>query len=281
MILALFLATVWPFCEVARYEEPIHVPANVVSVDSTFYLLDAGLSRIVELSSDGLTVDIGGEGPGECSHPNSILPTDNGFAMLKPLKAEIIFTDSSRPSLKLPELMLARNLAPGYWVNGILFDSWDHVLVQLDSSGNILRTIIREPRMADTFPVWFFRSSWTVCPSHLVVETSNGLETYNYRGDLLTRRSLPPGPVGPSGGRTQAVLCIDEQAYVILRDEELVLMHVDTWTSISVTGVHHRPSTHYFWLDGHLVAVEGADGAIFGVDYGDEDRVIVIYRRQQ
>lgn len=281
MILAAILAMSWPFVEVARYEEPIHVPANVVSVDSTFYLLDAGLSQIIELAPPYDALDIAGEGPGECSHPNSILPVEDYFAMLKPLKAEIIFTDPARPSLKLPELMLARNLAPDYWVNGVLFDSWDYVLVQLDRNGDILRTILQEPRLVDRFPVWFFRSSWAPCSSHLTVETEAGLETYDHRGDLISRRSLPRGPVGPSGGRTQAVLCIDGETYVILRGDELVLMHVDTWTAVSVTGVHHRPSTHYFWLDGHLVAIEGADGAIFGIDYGDEDRVIVMYRRRQ
>lgn len=279
MILAAIL--LWSFVEVARYDEPVHVPANVVSVDSTFYLLDAGLSQIVELTPPYSVLDISGEGPGECSHPNSILPANGCFAMLKPLKAEIIFTDPARPSLKLPELLLARNLATDYWVNGVLFDSWDHVLVQLDSAGDILRTILREPHQADRFPIWFFRSSWAPCSSRLTVETDAGLEVYDHRGDLVSRRALPRGPIGPSGGRTQAVLCIDGETYVILRGDELALMHVDTWTAVAVTGVSYSPSTHYFWADGHLVAVEGADGAIFGIDYGDEERVIVMYRRQQ
>lgn len=91
------LEELWTLGGAEEDDQPLGFIGGVVYQDSLVYILDTKDSLVYIMNLEGRCLDlvnVEGDGPGQCSHPNTILAMgDNMLALVKGMPAKVIVTD--------------------------------------------------------------------------------------------------------------------------------------------------------------------------------------------
>ncbi|PJE63720.1 hypothetical protein COU89_01760 [Candidatus Roizmanbacteria bacterium CG10_big_fil_rev_8_21_14_0_10_45_7] len=310
MVLGLFVAKPssyaienWHFEEQFTYgdddEELLHIGSQVIMVGQNYYILDSGLSTVIELSSNGSWQEyvVEGEGPGECYQPNSLVKDQIGLVMLKALPPTLIYTDlekkqQPRAPVVIDRSFFARNMVyvdqnkhflanTIYTKDGLYFNA----LSLIDSTGHIEDNLLDTERVTgEDFPIWFYRNSWTYNNGKVAVMTDydysvtvfslNGSVIENIRGPTSKQES-------PLGTTLQGVFYSGETLLILPSSSGDILefQAPEEQKIIRVNGVRASSQAQYFWLNRDTLAVMyGWADRVFHT--GDEENhQITFFRR--
>ncbi|RJQ34609.1 hypothetical protein C4566_01920 [Candidatus Parcubacteria bacterium] len=299
----------WYFQEQFSYgsqeEELLHIGSQVIAVGQNCYILDSGLSTIIELSKNNSWKEysVEGEGPGECNQPNSLINTSDGFVMLKAMPPTLIYTDLKqqrfpKDSIAIQGAIFARNLTVSenndyFLLNTISIQDgdWFFTLSLLDSGGQRLNDIMSIPRQTqDPFPIWSFRNSWSYNRQRVAVitDTDYSVTVFGLSGEIQeTIRGLKnPGAIkdSPLGSQLQGVFYLEDLLLVLpYSSGDILEFHAPKEKKIiRVNGVKASSQAQYFWLNPDTLAVMyGWSDRVFHNNEEEENHQVTFFGRRK
>lgn len=284
-------------------EELLQTGSQVIMVDQNYYILDASLSTVIKVSSDGSwqEISVKGEGPGECYFPNSLVKGPNGFVLLKTLPPVLVYTDLTKTTQAPDQRMIengifARNLyypnqGEEFLVNIISAQEnrYFYTLSLINQTGEISITLLQTERMPEEdFPVWFYRNSWAVNDGKIAVinDYDYSVTVYNLNGAVIENIH---GPKNNSQNRSytgsvlQGVFYAGQTLLILpFGSDDLLEFHApEEKKIIRLEGVKASSQAQYFWLDkDHLAVMYGWADKVFHTGR-EEEHLVTFFRRKR
>ncbi len=297
----------WYFEEQFSYgdneEELLYVGSQVIKVATNYYILDSGLSTVIELSQNGSWKEylVEGEGPGECSRPNSLIKEEDGFALLNSFEPSVIYTDLEKKvfpktSTVVQNSFFARNLLSiedGEYFLLNLLQKGEYPMYTIsvvDKEGEILHNFLElERNIGDDFPIWFYRNSWTTSSDKLAIITdyNYSVTVFNVMGKLESKIEGPKDSSAQKenvlGASLQGVFYAGDTLLVLaFNSNEILEFHAPAENKIiRVDGVRASNLAQYFWLDRDTLAVMyGWTNSVFHTT-DEEDHIVTFFKRSK
>ena len=299
----------WYFEEQFSYgsheEELLHTGSQVIMVDQSYYILDSALSTVIELLPSGSWQEypVGGDGPGECPTPNSLIHTKDGFVLFKSIRPSLIYTDLKKESMPkntviLKDTVFARNLFPLSQGQCFLLNTvqtslggYSYTLSVINGQGKVELNVLETPRkIRDDFPIWFFRNSWAATTDKVAIITNQdySIDVFTLNGELKTRVEGPKDATAQRenalGACLQGVFYAGETLLILpFSNNEILEFHAPEENKIiRVNGVRASNLAQYFWLDRDTLAVMygWSNRALSGVK-NEEEHFVAFFKRSR